>query len=53
MFAVEDKIFQILYYIVITKYSYFIITTVFPLISAPGAYQILELLGAVLIRGRH
>ena len=26
--------------------------TVFPLISAPGAYQILNLLGAAVIRGR-
>ena len=26
MFTVEDKIFKFLYYIVITKYSYFIIT---------------------------
>ena len=27
------------------------IYTVFPLISAPGAYQILKLLGAALIKG--
>ena len=29
------------------------INTVFPLISVPGAYQILKLLDAALIRGRH
>ena len=28
------------------------INTMFPLISAPGAYKILKLLGAALIRGR-